>query len=61
MKSFYMTLAGPSVSQVRKTLMWCGKTLSCVEVFGWLAVAGKVSMVNNLRRKGTYGFGEYCK
>lgn len=52
MKSLYRELEGLSGAKSASLLVWMGLAPPRVEAFCWLAILGKVSAVDNLRRRG---------
>lgn len=51
-KAFYSALEGTHPHRTLSSLVWLGLAPPRVEAFCWLAVASKVSTVDNLRRRG---------
>lgn len=49
-KVFYLALEGPSQPRSACALFWLGQAAPKVEAFCWLAIAGKVSVADRLRR-----------
>lgn len=60
-RSLYRSLEEMPGDGVPSSLLWCGLALPTVEVFCWLAVLGKVSALDNLRRRGlrSEGFSKF--
>lgn len=51
-KSFNLAYEGTHPNRVPSSFVWLGLAPPQVEAFCWLVVVGKVSMVDNLRRRG---------
>ena len=51
-KAFYLALEGTHLHRATSSLVWLGFAPPRVEAFCWLTVVGKVSTVDNLRRRG---------
>ena len=61
MKAFISALEGTQLFTAPTTLAWLGLA-PWVEEFCWLAIAGKISMVDRLRRRGvtSANFSDIC-